>query len=270
VAAGPDAAAAGVAAHLLGRAGDAASGSAVAAALGRWWGEWDKGRREETRRGAAPGSTAGALAAPLESLAWASGRLGVGADTLASIATARPEAPYDRRLRRAAVAALAAVKPTKAVLAALEGLATGDDPEIRALAAEAVSRADAKAGATLAGKLLSDRVTFNRLAAREGARVEDTLRGALAQVHYQGVAVPLLVARRDVPGLAAVAANRGFTEETRLGAVEGLAAVATEAAEAELLKVGQAKDAPEELRKAAWRGLRRSRRVRKKAAEAVP
>ena len=29
---------------------------------------------------------------------------------------------------------------------------------------------------------------------------------------------------------------------------------------------GKAKDAPEELRKAAWRGLRRSRRARKKAA----
>src|SRR5262249_29416457 len=49
VVAGPDAAAAGVAAHLLGRAGAEASGAgkAVAAALRRWWDEWDKGRQEE-------------------------------------------------------------------------------------------------------------------------------------------------------------------------------------------------------------------------------
>jgi ParB family chromosome partitioning protein len=266
VVAGPDAAAAGVAAHLLGRAGAEASGKAVAAALRRWWDEWDKGRQEEARRGLQPGKAVGTLAEPLRSLAWAAGRLGVGTDTLTAMATARPDMPYDRPLRRDAVSALAAGKPTRPVLAALEQLATGDDPEIRALAAEAVARGDASRAAEVAGKVVSDRVAFNRIAAHDGGRVADTLRGAAVQVHSQGVAVPLLAARKDVPGLAAVAGNRGFSEEVRLGAVEGLAAAASEAAEAELLKVGQAKDAPEELRKAAWRGLRRSRRARRRAA----
>jgi ParB family chromosome partitioning protein len=87
------------------------------------------------------------------------------------------------------------------------------------------------------------------------------------QVHSQGIVVPLMSVRGDVAGLAAVAANRGFSEETRLGAVEGLAAAATEGAEAELVRIGQALDQPEELRKAAWRGLRRSKRARKKAAQ---
>jgi ParB family chromosome partitioning protein len=44
--------------------------------------------------------------------------------------------------------------------------------------------------------------------------------------------------------------------------VEGLAAVAREDAEAELVKIGKAEEEPEELRKAAWRGLRRSKRAR--------
>src|SRR5207249_4285639 len=48
VVAGPDAIAAGVAAHLLGRAAAATSGKAVAAALLRWWNEWDAKRRDET------------------------------------------------------------------------------------------------------------------------------------------------------------------------------------------------------------------------------
>src|SRR5262249_50320734 len=144
----------------------------------------------------------------------------------------------------------------------------GDDPEIRATAAEAVARASAALAGEVAGKVLSDRVAFNRVAARDGPRVADALRGAAVQVHYQGVAVPLLAARKDVAGLAAVAGNRGFSEETRLGAVEGLAAAGSEAAEAELLKIGQSKDTPEELRKAAWRGLRRSRRARQRAARA--
>src|SRR5581483_5873142 len=68
VLAGPDAAAAGVAAHLLGRAGAAEAGSAVAGALRRWWGEWDKGRQEETRRGASPGRLIASLFKPLSSL----------------------------------------------------------------------------------------------------------------------------------------------------------------------------------------------------------
>jgi ParB family chromosome partitioning protein len=48
--------------------------------------------------------------------------------------------------------------------------------------------------------------------------------------------------------------------------VEGLAAVAGEDAEAQLEQVGRSLDNPEELRRAAWRGLRRSRRARRRAA----
>jgi ParB family chromosome partitioning protein len=267
VVAGPDAAAAGVAAHLLGRAGPeaASAAKAVGAALARWWTEWDRRRQDEVRRGLNPGLTAGELANPLQALMWAAGRLDVGADTLVAIATTRSDMPYDRPVRREAVAALAFGKLTKPVLTALEALAVGDDAEVRAMAAEAVARADAARGTALAAKELSDRVTFNRVAARKGVNVTDTLRAAVVQVHNQGIAVPQLVSRGDVAGLAAVAGNRGFTEDTRLGAVEGLSAMANEDAEKELVKIGQSLEQPEELRKAAWRGLRRSKRARKKA-----
>jgi ParB family chromosome partitioning protein len=258
----PDAAAAGVAANLLGRAGDATAGPAVASALRRWWEEYDRLRQDETRRGAKPGQRAGVLSAPLKALARAAGLLGSAAEVLSAIALTRTGVAYDRPLRHAAVAALATGKPSGPALAALERFATGADPEIRALAAEAVARADAARGATLAGKSLADRVAFNRLADRARVEVGATLRGAAAQVHYQGVAVPHLAARGDVKGLAAVAGNAGFNEETRLGAVEGLAAAARPEAEEELVRIGKADGQPEELRKAAWRGLRRSRRAR--------
>jgi ParB family chromosome partitioning protein len=271
VLAGPDPAAAGVAAHLLGRAGAEAgadSGPAVGAALRRWWGEWDKARREEARRGAPAGQFAGSFLEPLRSLIWAAGRLSAGTDELATIATTRADASYDRPLRRAAVMVLAAGRPSKVVLEVLEALAVGGDPEVRELAADAVARADAARGAALAERLLSDRVTFNRVAAREGDRLADTLRKAAGQVHYQGVAVPRLSTSADVAGLSAVAGNRSASEETRLGAVEGLAAMARPEAEAELERLGRAEGEPKELRKAAWRGLRRSRRARKKAIKA--
>jgi ParB family chromosome partitioning protein len=267
VVAGPDAAAAGMAAHLLGRAGAAESGPPVAAALARWWAEWEKGRQEETRRGAVPGKLVGHLLEPLHSLLWAAGRLGVASDTLLAVAGTRTDVPYDRPLRRQAVAALAAGKPGKPVLAALAGLATGDDPEIRATAAAAVARGDAAgAAAELAGGLLSDRVAFNRVAGRAGEGLTAVLRNAAAQIHYQGVVLPHLAGRRDVTALAAVANDRGLPETARLGAVEGLAAAASEAAEAELRRLAGDQEDPEELRKAAGRGLRRLRRARQRAA----
>jgi ParB family chromosome partitioning protein len=63
-----------------------------------------------------------------------------------------------------------------------------------------------------------------------------------------------------------VAENRKLPEATRLGAIEALARMAREAAEAKLVEIGKGDGKEEEeLRKAAWRGLRRSKRARKKA-----
>ena len=147
-------------------------------------------------------------------------------------------------------------------LAALESLASADDPEIRATVSQAIARDDPSRAAQVASRVLSDRVAFNRLAIRESVNLTETLQKASAQLHYQGVAVPHLVARRDVVGLTAVANNRALPEETRLGAVEGLAAMTSEPAEKQLEQIGRAAENSEELRKAAWRGLRRSRRTR--------
>jgi hypothetical protein len=60
----------------------------------------------------------------------------------------------------------------------------------------------------------------------------------------------------------------GPLDATPLGAVEGLARLAREDAEARLVQIGKAEKEDEELRKAAWRGLRRSKRARKKQAQA--
>ena len=272
VIAGPDPMAAGVAAHLLGRAGlqVPTSGPAVTKALRRWWAEWDKLRLEEGRRAVPTGQGSGRLLQPLLELTWAAGRLGVATDTLLSIVAARPDVASDRPLRRTAVAGLAEGSLTKPVAAALQGLLTDNDPDLRTLAAEALSRGQSSQAAEAAGRVLSDRVAFNRMAARAPDPLTSILRGSAAQVHYQGVALPHLADRADVTGLVAVAGNPGFAEDVRLGAIEGLAAAAQEAAEAELVRIGRSEGEPEELRKAAWRGLRRSRRARKKRQTGKP
>jgi ParB family chromosome partitioning protein len=88
------------------------------------------------------------------------------------------------------------------------------------------------------------------------------LRDAARQAHYQGVVLPYLIRAGDVEGLAAVAGDRSLSEAARLGAVEAIAAVATDPADEALRKVGLDEREDEALRKAAWRGLRRSKRAR--------
>jgi ParB family chromosome partitioning protein len=204
---------------------------------------------------------------PLRSLIWAAGRLSIAAETLLAIARTRPDIHFDRTLRREAVAALAMSKPGKAALDGLEELAGDADPQIRAMAAEAVVQANPARAGELAGRVLSDRVALDRVASHDGANLRETLRTASSQVHYQGVTVPHLAALGDVAGLKAVVANTALSEETRQGAVEGLAAMASETAESELEQIGRASANPEEVRKAAWRGLRRSRRARQRRAQ---
>jgi ParB family chromosome partitioning protein len=85
-------------------------------------------------------------------------------------------------------------------------------------------------------------------------------------VHYQGVALPHVLARKDVDSLSGLADDKGLPLTARLGAVEGLASLASEDAEGRLLGVAQREGEEEDLRKAAWRGLRRSRRARKQLA----
>jgi len=65
-----------------------------------------------------------------------------------------------------------------------------------------------------------------------------------------------------------VAKDRKAPEPARLGAIEGLGVMADEAAERVLVEVGTAKDDDKDVRKAAWRALRRSKRARKKKAPA--
>jgi ParB family chromosome partitioning protein len=66
--------------------------------------------------------------------------------------------------------------------------------------------------------------------------------------------------------LVTTATNAELNENNRLGAIEALAAMTSQTAEDELAKIGRTEGIDDELRKAAWRGLRRSKRAREKQA----
>ncbi len=199
----------------------------------------------------------------VRALLWAAGRLGVAGEQLVAAVDARPDDPLYRPLRIEAVAALADTKLTPPVVEALIRAARSADPALRPLAAGILARGDKKAAGALADKLLADNVSFTRVAAG-GAVPDDVLKSAVRQVHYQGVALPHFLARRDLNALGAIADDHALPMTARLGALEGLASLATEDAEGRLLTVARRESEEEDLRKAAWRGLRRSRRARKK------
>ncbi|SIO58295.1 chromosome partitioning protein, ParB family [Singulisphaera sp. GP187] len=265
----PEAPAVELAARVLGRAGQAAKPkvAALETVLPRWRDAWEECRRKSERgEDDATERLAESLTPCVRILVWAAGRLGTARETLLEMAEARAGDRAYRPIRLEAVTALAAWKPTPAIAAALERAALGDDPELRGFAASAAGRVGGDLAARLVGPFLSDRVTFSRVVKNKEVEAAGPARLAAARIHEQGVVLPYLVAQADVEGLTAVMEDRSLSTPTRLGAVEALAKLGREDAEERLRTLGAAADDDEDLRKAAWRGLRRSKRARVKAA----
>jgi ParB family chromosome partitioning protein len=255
-----------LAARLLGRAGaaDSAAKLAVAQALARWSAVWQE-RRMKLHRDPSQRPALDKATDCLRGLVWAAGRVGAGLDKVADLATSRPDDPVFKPVRLEAVRCLASAPPSAAVLKAMETIARGTDPDAREVAADVLARHDPARAAALLEPLASDRPSFTRLlGGKEVPQAAGFVKAAAGQVHYQPVALPTLIAAKDVETLAAVAKDRKKPEAARLGAIEGLGVMATEAAEAVLASVGQADGDDEDVRKAAWRALRRSRRARAK------
>jgi ParB family chromosome partitioning protein len=254
------------AAHLLGRAGESAAkyAPAVTAALQRWRARWHEERqRPQPRWGEHPVSH---VTPTLKRLAWAAGRLGTATDELVALSAERVGDAHFAPVRLEAVRALAAMQPTDAVLDALAEAAVGPDPETRHAAAQALAERGPQRAAALAGQLLSDRASLQRLTRAEGIDLKAALETAAAQVHYQGVALPELIAAADLGGLQQIAQNRELPETTRLGAIEAIGRLGSEPAETALSAIGADEKEDEPIRKEAWRSRRRSIRLRTKAA----
>lgn len=253
-----------LAAHILGRAGASQHGDKIESVIAAWREQWD-----ELRAGPSLNLVyhpVQAITDCLKRLMWAAGRMGVAPKELMSAATSHGDENYFRPIRLEALRALANGKASKPILEVLEAAALGPDPEARAVAAQSLAEQDGKRAGALAEKMLSDRVSLERLAFAEDLDITPALHSAAANAHYQGVALPVLIAAEDLQRLKAVASDHSLPEAARLGAIEGLACLGQEAAEDELAKLGKNDKEEEELRKAAWRARRRSKRLRLQSA----
>ncbi|MBU1896250.1 hypothetical protein KKB55_00600, partial [Myxococcota bacterium] len=151
--------------------------------------------------------------------------------------------------------------------AILRAVALGPDAAARALAIEALRRRAPATTNALLAEIIDDRASLNRLiGAVDADAALLALRAGAAGVHTQGVALPHLVRRGDVEGLRVILEG-AYPEPVRLGALEALAQIATPTAQDALAAVAKAEATPKALRKAAWRGLRRSKRAQDASRE---
>ena len=263
----PEAQAVELAARVLGRADRGALDrpEPLAEALVTWRENWlkvrrqvERGHKQERKR------LVNQLTPCARTLIWASSRHGVGLELIAALALDRPEDREFRPIRLEAVTALTRPGADAATDArkALETVALGNDPEIRALAASAIGRSGGEPVSRLAVELAADPIGFTRMTQASKALAKEPARVAARQARNQGAVLPYLAQIGDVEGLTAVLEDRSLPDPDRLGALEALATLGLEAAEAPIRAVGLAEEEEEELRKAAWRALRRSKRTR--------
>lgn len=238
---------------------------AAGEAVGRWWKEWQTRRAKYDRR-LIPLADVEKAGHCLQTLFWAARQLGALGDEVHEVVTARANDPLAKGVRLDALRTLGGMdKPTGTTLSTLEKLASDTDADVRTLAAGLLARFDPKKAAGLLGGMLTDKPTFARVVGG-GVKPEAVVKPAAAQPHQQSVALQPLVAAKDVPTLSAVAKDKKAAEPARLGAIEGLGFMADEAAERVLVEIGTADGDDEDVRKAAWRALRRSKRRRTKLA----
>lgn len=253
------------AAQIVGRAvkGHPGAKTRLASVLPKWMRQWQAKRQEMIDGGQEDQTLTGSLTPCLQQLIWAAGRHGTAAEVLLEAAAGRPDDPYFLPIRSWAVAALGDLEATSEIAQVLEKVILKDEPDLRLRAAAILSSFEKKLLSPIDSQLLCDRQSVTCL---ESHIEQGTLQIALGSVHYQGAVIPLMIKEKNVDALGRIAAAQNTSEVERMGAIEALAKIPEPAAQATLIAIGENKDEDEELRKCAWRALKRAKRAQKKAA----
>ena len=194
-------------------------------------------------------------------LIWAAGR---HADiSLLEQAAGVPDGPKAHEIRHAALLALSAPRFGAQSVPTFEAMLKSSDADLRALASVALKQLAPQRAIELLEQSMEDAPTFNRLITERGETVRDVLRKGSDSIHLQGVVLGHMANMQDVEGFAKTLKDDSLKDEVRLGAIEGLASIALPEIDDLLIQVGTNEDEDEDLRKAAWRALRRARRARK-------
>ncbi len=193
-------------------------------------------------------------------MAWAAGRAEVAKAELFALLTSHQQQIRYSDVRTAAISAISHLKLTKTDLKTIEQCTGDSNAGVRVAAADILAREDATRAGEQAADYLSDRAIYRRLLARD-VEILPIAQKQADHAHYQAIVLPQLVDGDATDRLAEVAGNKDLPDGTRLGAIEGLSRIASAAARKHLVKIGKDDSGGEEICKAAWRGLRRSKRI---------
>jgi ParB family chromosome partitioning protein len=246
-----------VAAHLLGRSSDKGNAKPLVAALKKW-------SEHFFQVDAKPSSSSFPLEAignAVKRLIWAVGRFQVGKAEVIALLLAESEAIEFVPIRVTAARTIREFKLDSEDIAKLAPLMDDPDDEVRVSIGELMSR-EAKQIAIVMERGLSDRKLFLRLGtATTTKESEALLRSAAANPHHQSIVLTQLVKSADVKGLGLIAEDAKLDDLVRQGALEALGRIGNSSAASYIEKVGKSKENSEELRKMAWKVLRRSKRM---------
>ncbi len=253
-----------VAAAIVGRAGVKSHGKKLGQAISDWSEKWEERRIKLLRDSDWYDGANEEITRALCRLSWAVGRTGVSKKPLVTLLETNTDVAAFAKVRRAAAMGLSDGKLTKAEITSLTKLLEDNDAAIRKTVAGVLSHEDAGQAALHADALLSDRPVFKRLTAQE-VDTQQVMADHASHAHYQAIVLPALVQATEADRLSEVASDTTLGDATRLGAVEGLACIASAKADKLLESIGQDNANGEDIQKAAWRGLRRSKRTQAKA-----
>jgi ParB family chromosome partitioning protein len=193
-------------------------------------------------------------------LIWAAGRVGGCEKLLLEIVTSNASNEHFAQLRAAALDGLQGAKLTAAMQTQIQVLLEDYDSAVRLRAAELLTGQAKTKPEDIGDALMADRFTFDWIAERENLKLESVFQKSVSSAHYQPRSLLKMAKSKDLKTLVAVAEDESLDTNSRLGAIEGLSKMADKKSEKALLSLGKSAD-NEELRKAAWRGLRRSKRA---------
>lgn len=249
-----------LAARIIGGSAGKKHSKKVSAALESWSAKLIDASQRMRRQGQLVDAAFERDLEALFALVYAAGRVGGCEKSLLRMVTENSSSAHFARLRFDALTALNGGKINASMMEDLNELLQDYDPKIRQVAAELLIAQSKSKPDQVMETLLTDRFSFDSVVIDPDFELGATQQVAAQSAHYQPRVLLRLVKARDFKTLIRVAEDAQQDLNSRLGAIEGLAKMADKEAEEALAKLGR-DSRLEELRKAAWRGLRRSKRM---------
>ena len=243
-----------VSARILGQSQDAGHGKPIDKAVDHWLEKWQIAG--DQRDDALQEKTNSVLLDLVQAAAACGSK-----PTLIKVLEANCERSEFASLRLETLKLLPNVKLAKADLTKLKKLVDVPGVEFQRELLKQIAREDAKLASSLLEAALVERRTFIELTEIKGVDASGVVKDAVRDKSRQSVVLPLLIKEQNTKLLGEVASESKLADSLRFGAIEGLACIDAADSEKQLVKIGKDEKVDEEIRKAAWRGLRRWKRM---------